>query len=57
MLDPDPKRRLNCAEALQHAFFKMSDKDHDVFFKDIINNDANLFKSSLMKAQEKQEEE
>lgn len=38
MLDASSKTRVNCSEALQHVFFKMSDKEHDANYTLLIND-------------------
>lgn len=38
MLDPSSKTRAGCSEALQHMFFKMSDKEHDVNYTLLLND-------------------
>ena len=38
MLDASSKTRVSCPEALQHVFFKMSDKEHDVNYTLLIND-------------------
>ena len=42
MLDASSKTRLSCAEALQHVFFKMTDKEHDVNYSVLINDYSHL---------------